>query len=149
MFKMTFDRKLTLVSVVFAGVASLAATVQSYLSWSGRNDALRSAVLAEIAKDCHDIVIDAGNSLAPTVPPDYTQKMMEKATALDLLVNAIDSTYRPIYGEVESFLDDEFDRAAEKDGLQPGKAEAFKQEVEQRFIVNLTFKCSEVIRKQL
>jgi hypothetical protein len=43
---------LTIVSVVFAAVASLAASVQSYFSWSDRNVPMVSVAFAQVVTKC-------------------------------------------------------------------------------------------------
>ncbi len=147
---MTFDRKITVISVALAVIASVAASLQSYVSWKGRNDPLRSTVLAEIARDCRDIAIDAGNSMAKNVPSDYTRQMLAYAAALDLLITAIETSRQmAIQAEVEKFLDDDFDQAADKAEYKPSKSANLKHEVEIRFMVNLNDKCAQVIEKQL
>jgi hypothetical protein len=152
MVRMTFDRKVTLISVGFAVVASLAGTFQGYISWRGRNDALKSAVLAEIAKDCHDIALDAGKSVEATDQAKYASEMSAKASAVDLLIDAIQSNVGPtvtVYSEVSKYLDEKFDQVAAKDGLAPAKAEDKTSSPEIRFMVNLADTCRKVIKEQI
>lgn len=146
---MNFERKITILSVGVAIVATLAASVQSYVSWRGRNDPLRSAVMGEIAKDCHDIALDARNRVPTPGSSAYIQQMFARASALDLLIDALGTPNQmTIYSEVQTFLDSEFDQAAIKDGLAAGKP-APKNEVELRFMVTLADTCRRVIRDQL
>jgi enolase len=147
---MTFDRTVTVISITVAVIASLAASVQSFISWKGRNDPLISSVLAEVAKDCHDLANEAGNAVGRTVPGEYTQRLSAEAAALDLLIDAIDPMNRRQIGTaVEIFLDEEFDRVAASTNPPSEKTPMQKRDVEIRFMVNLNNRCSEVIRKQL
>jgi hypothetical protein len=52
---MSVDRILTILSVIVASFATIASTVQAYVSWQGRNDILRSIVLTELNSKCADL----------------------------------------------------------------------------------------------
>jgi hypothetical protein len=51
---MTFDRMVSVISVVAVAIAAAASALQGYVSWSGRNDFVRSAAIAQIVKACGD-----------------------------------------------------------------------------------------------
>jgi hypothetical protein len=103
--------------------------------------------LAEIAKDCHDLAIDAGNSIGTKDSSQaFVQTMLSKASAIDLLIDAINTPHgMTVFSEVSKFQDEEFDQVAISDGLEKGKPAA-KNEVEIRFMVNLTDTCRQAIK---
>ncbi len=45
----------TLFAVFFAGLAALAASVQAYVSWSGRYDVLKATVAIEASTHCAEV----------------------------------------------------------------------------------------------
>jgi hypothetical protein len=44
----------SVISVVAVAIAAAASALQGYVSWSGRNDFVRSAAIAQIVKACGD-----------------------------------------------------------------------------------------------
>ena len=109
--------------------------------------------MAEIAKSCHDIAIDAAKAPVKGTSISYTNEMLAKAAALDILVNAIEPANRyQIQSQVEKYLDNSFDATAISVDLDtPKKAEksTIKNQEAFAFIANLNLTCSAIIRKQI
>lgn len=109
--------------------------------------------MGEIAKDCHDIAIDAASAPEKNASTQYTRGMLAKAAALDILVDAIEpsNTYQ-IESQVEKYLDDSLDAAAiSADAVTPKTSDKhiIKNQAEYLFIANLNSTCSAIIRKQM
>jgi hypothetical protein len=140
--KMTFDRTITVLSMAVAVIASLAASVQGYVSWRDRNDALTSAVFAEVAKGCHDIALEARNTIGKNVPDNKKAQLLDDAMSLDILVNAIGpDNHNEITSEVQKFISEEIQA--------PDSPPNALFDVDIHFVVSLNAKCTEIIRKKL
>jgi hypothetical protein len=53
----------TIIAALAASVAALAASAQSYIAWSGRNDALKATILSVAVQQCSEITLASHNLL--------------------------------------------------------------------------------------
>jgi hypothetical protein len=141
---MTFDRTITVISVAVAVIASLAATVQSYISWSGRNDTLNSAALGQVVSVCHDTACKVGTvSTIKNFSIEQMQDIQAQLGALDVVVAAIYPTeqqpMQSIFGEY----------ARDALGADLNTTSDELRNIQTRFIVKLRSKCTETIQQQL
>lgn len=141
---MTFDRKITLVSIAFAIVASVAASLQSYLAWRGRNDALTSAALGQVVGACHDVAYKVSTiSAMRDFSTEQMQDIEAQLGALDVVVDAIyPSEHLPMQKIFEDFATDALhaDLNATSNELK---------NIRVRFVVDLRAKCTEIIQRQI
>jgi hypothetical protein len=141
---MTFDRLITIASVAVAVIASVAASVQSYVSWSGRNDTLNSAALGQVVGVCHDTAYKIGTvSAIKNFSIEQMQDIQAQLGALDVVVSAIyPSEQNPMQSIFEEYAHDALsaDLNATSDELR---------NIRTRFISKLRSKCTEIIQRQL
>ena len=141
---MTLDRGLTIFSVVLASFATAAATVQGYVSWHGRRDALTTAALAEVVKGCQDINYKA-RSVIPGKGGEGKEatELLASAVALDVVIDAIYPTeFSQIYLEVLTYLSEDFQAPI-------GASKEAVQDIQTKFVVSLGAKCKEIIRREI
>jgi len=138
--EMTFDRTITVISVTVAMIASLAATVQSYVSWKGRYDSLKSAALSEVAKECHDLSRQVFLAMSEDKYPTAEQLMDIGAnlSSLDTVVSAISPEHNEhLQAELIRYINDSI--SAHKDFSPASRAE------EVNFLENIRQRCANII----
>jgi hypothetical protein len=139
---MTFDRTLTIISVVLAALAAIAATVQSYVSWDGRRDFLTATALSQVVKGCHDVAYDARSIVLAKDPitREAENRLYASAAALDVVVDAIfPGDHFQIQTELSSFLSDSLQAPLNAN-------DRTIQDVRVRFLTTLGLKCRDIIR---
>jgi hypothetical protein len=91
------ERTWTAIATIIAAIAALAASFQSYLAWSGRNDVLKASVIAALVQVCADASAESADAMLVLRNYDDKEKLetvlnhlVKKATGVLIIGSAME-----------------------------------------------------------